>query len=215
MKLTAQLREKSGKGAAHQIRRQGAVPGIIYGIHGEMPVTLRENELNSFIKAMGGSKKLFELEVDNKGTKTAKTVVLQDYQRAIYKDLVEHVDFREIEIRAVGTSKAVKLGGVIQIIRHSILVKCRAANIVEHIDVDVTDLDFGGSIHVLDIKYPEGIRPVVSGRNYTLITISGISSEPDAAPVSAETAAPAADKGKADAKAKQPAAAAKPAAPKK
>jgi large subunit ribosomal protein L25 len=134
---------------------------------------------------MKGATKVFSLTIESDGKSEEKQVILQDYQLSNWGHKLMHADFLEVTddsqvtlevpIKIVNEDicPAVKEGGVLQVIRRSIPVKCAVKNIQEVIEIDVSELQFHESIHVLDLDYEEGVAPVVSGRNFTIITVAG------------------------------------------
>lgn len=184
MNLTVQPRETSGKGSNRKLRNQGLTPGIIYGKE-NMRVSMDQEKTLRFIKAIRGGKKVFELGVEINGNTENKKVVIQDFQMSKVGSHLLHVDFFEVSdnttltvevpIKVINDTDcpAIKEGGVIQMIRRTIPINCSALNVPEEIEIDVKDLEFSESIHVLDIEYPEGVTPIVKDRNFTLITVAG------------------------------------------
>lgn len=192
MNLTVQHREKTGKGFNRRLRQMGATPGIVYGKEEPLNVSMTTVSTLRFIQSMKGSKKIINLEIESTEGKANKTVILQDYQLTNLGNKLVHVDFLEvaqdsvvsfeipIKLKNEEISPALKTGGVIQIIRRSIPVRCivkEIPNLPDSLEIDLIDLEFGDSIHVLDIVYPEGVEPVVTGRNFTVVTVAGRSVE--------------------------------------
>jgi len=188
MKLSVDFREQTGKGANHRLRKPSSGlaknSGVIYGLKEPMNVEMLSDQTLRFINNhLHGSNKMFELEVSKGGKPEIKTVILQEYQVHPVRGGLMHVDFREVNehsevvvevpIQTTGTSKALKMGGVMQMIRHSVKVKAPVSSIPNQLSIDVTELDFGKSLHVQDIQFPPKVLPVLpGGRNYTLVTIS-------------------------------------------
>jgi large subunit ribosomal protein L25 len=189
MNFTVQLREGTGKGFNRKLRADGATPGVIYGIKDPQPVSMRADKALRFIRSMKGATKVFSLTVESEGKSEEKKVILQDYQLSNWGHKLLHADFLEVtddsqvtlEIPIVIVNEdicpAIKEGGVLQVIRRSIPVKCAVKDIQEFIEIDVSELLFGESIHVLDLNYKEGVEPVVYGRNFTIITVAGRTEE--------------------------------------
>jgi large subunit ribosomal protein L25 len=213
IELKAQARSGVGKGAARAVRREGRVPAVIYGDK-QSPVTvsLDFNDTMKRIYAGGFLSHVITLDVDG-----AKHRVLpRDYQLDPVKDQPLHVDFLrigansrlnvEVHVHFVNEleSPGLKRGGTLNIVRHTVELSCPADAIPEEITVDLTGLDINDSVHISAVKLPEGVRPVIKERDFTIVTVvapSGMKS--DDKPAEAE-AAPAAGA--------KPAAAAKPAA---
>jgi large subunit ribosomal protein L25 len=189
MNLTVQLRENTGKGSNRRLRMDGLTPGIIYGIKAPQPVAMTAEKALRLILSMRGATKVFELTVEAGSKAETKKVILQDYQLSNFGQKLIHADFLEVtddtqvhlEVPIVIVNEescpAIKDGGVLQVIRRSIPVKCAVKDIQEFIEIDVKELQFGESIHVLDLKYKEGVVPVVHGRNFTIMTVAGRTEE--------------------------------------
>jgi large subunit ribosomal protein L25 len=201
--IKAAARSRAGKGAARAERREGRVPGIIYG-DGKppLPISLDYNELRQRIFAGHFLTTIHDIEVD--GVK--HRVIPRDFQLDAVRDLPLHVDFMRlgegamirvsipIHVRNADQSPGVKRGGTVSIVTHSVDVRCRADAIPNSIDVDVSGLEINYSKHLSDIKLPEGVR-VVSTRDITLVTVvppSGYAEEIKAAAEAAAAAAAAA-----------------------
>ena len=200
--MKASVREGNGKGGARAVRREGRVPGIVYG-DGKTPmnVSLDQNELRQRIYAGHFLTTIYDLEVD--GAK--HRVIPRDYQLDPVKDFPIHVDFMRlgvgatirvnipIHVRNAEASPGVKRGGAVNIVTHSIEVRCPADAIPESIDVDISNLELAHSIHLGEIELPPNVRPLVP-INMTLITIvppSGYLEEQRAAAAAAVAAAAA------------------------
>ena len=192
MNLTVQHRENTGKGFNRRLRQMGSTPGVVYGKEEPLNVSMTTNSTIRFIRSMRGAKKIIDLEIESAEGKTNKTVILQDYQLTNLGSNLVHVDFLEvsedsvvsfeipIKLKNEADSPALKTGGVIQIIRRSIPVRCvvkEIPNLPDALEIDLIELEFGDSIHVLDIAYPDGVEPVVTGRNFTVVTVAGRAAE--------------------------------------
>ena len=180
MKLITEYREKRGKEAAKKLRKEGRLPGVVYGKTSPFSVSIDKKEMQKFMDTLWGRVRIFEIEFEKDTKKETRKVIIQDYQKSPVRSELLHIDFREVDdetplrihapIKTIGKSQVEKLGGVMQIIRNVIPIKCKAKHIPEEISINVEKLNFGESIHVLDILYPEGVIPIVTGRNFTLIT---------------------------------------------
>lgn len=189
--ITVFYREQAGKSVNRRLRREGFASGIIYGKGEPTKFFVPAEPTKRWLKNLG-AQKLFQVKVEKNGEASkAKQVLLQAHQFSNVGQRLLHLDFHEVDsntkirfevpIKLVGTSSVIKLGGIIQVIRRTIPVKCEVKNFPEFIEIDVTQLNFGQSIHVLDIDYPEGVVPIVTGRNFTLATAGGklIMEEPE------------------------------------
>ncbi|VFU10381.1 50S ribosomal protein L25/general stress protein Ctc [Methylocella tundrae] len=219
--LAATVRSGIGKGAARSVRREGRIPGVIYGGGDPAePIALDYRELNKLIYAGHFLTTLFEIDVD--GAK--QRVIPRDYQLDPVKDQPLHVDFLrlkpgaslrvEVPVHFINqdTCPGVKKGGSVNIVRHSIEMRVPADDIPEAVIADLGALDINDSLHLTALPLPAGCKPTLRDRDFTIVTITPPAVVPeDAAAAAAAAAAPA--KGKAGAKA--PAAAAPAAAPAK
>jgi large subunit ribosomal protein L25 len=199
--LTAQTRTDAGKGVARALRREGKIPGVLYG-KGSEPVSLSlsQNEVRlQYIKGRFRSR-ILELQLDGKTVKALP----RDVQTHPVTDQIEHVDFLKIDanttirvavpVKFLGTDKSagIKRGGVLNVVRHTIEFICKPDAIPAHIDIDVQKMEIGDSVHINDLQLPAGLTSVIK-RNFTIATIAGRNTkEEEAATPAADAAAPAA-----------------------
>ena len=197
--LSAKVRSDRGKGVARKLRAAGEVPGVIYG-HGREPQSLTVNarEFARLAERVRITSTVIELALDGK---TARTLV-RELQRDPIKRSVIHIDFQElvagekvtvsVPLRFVGTPEGVKTGGgILEETMHSVEVTCDPANIPDHLDVDVTALTIGHSLHVGDLKLPAGVE-VTDDPEQTIAVVSAPKAEEEVKPAEgAEAAAPA------------------------
>lgn len=188
--LNAEVRTETGKGVARKLRFAGKVPGVIYG-HGREPQALSINarEFERLAERVRITSTVIELAL---GGKTARTLV-RELQRDPIKRTVLHVDFQElvagekvnvtVPLRFIGTPEGVKTGGgILEEIVHSLHVECDPANIPDHIDVDVSALTIGHSLHVSDLTLPQGVE-VTDDAEQTVAIVSAPKAEEVVAPV--------------------------------
>lgn len=211
--LAATVREGTGKGAARRVRREGRIPGVIYG-GGDPPepVALDYRELNKLIYAGHFLTTIFEIDLD--GAK--QRVIPRDYQLDPVRDRPLHVDFLRLK---PGTSLRVevpvhfvnqdicpglKRGGSLNVVRHAIEMRVPADAIPEAVTVDLASLQINDSVHITEISLPEGCKPTQRERDFTIVTIV-----PPLVAGEETSAAQAAAAPEAKAKAAEPAAAAK------
>jgi large subunit ribosomal protein L25 len=202
--LQATARPGSGKGAARAVRREGLVPGIIYGAN-QPPQSI---ELDSEIlrqRILGGRflTSIFDIEIEGK----KQRVIPRDYQLDPLRDRPLHVDFMRlgegamirvrvpVRLHSAEQSPGIKRGGTANIVAHAIELQCPAESIPEAIDVDLTGLEINHSKHLSDIALPPNVH-VIGQASQTLVTIvppSGYAEEMKAASeAAAAAAAPAA-----------------------
>lgn len=202
--LKATERKGAGKGAARATRREGRVPAVIYGDNKTpLNISLDQKELTLRIHAGRFLTTVHDIDVD--GTK--HRVIPRDFQLDAVKDFPIHVDFLRlgegalvrvnIPIRVFNSelSPGVKRGGAVNIVRHTVEVRCRPDAIPQAIEVDVATLDINHSKHLDEITLPDGVA-VIGRPNMTLVTIvppSGMADEKaDAASAAAAAATSAA-----------------------
>jgi large subunit ribosomal protein L25 len=230
--LAAAVRSGIGKGAARAVRREGRVPGVIYGggVAAE-PISLDFRETNKLIYAGHFLTTIFELDIEGR----KERVIPRDYQLDVVKDMPLHVDFMRlragsrlrlaipVHLTNADQAPGIKRGGTLNIVRHTVDMLVPADNIPDSITADLAGLDINNSLHISAIKLPPGCQTLAKEGDFTVVTIaapSGLAEAVAADAAAAESAAAkaAAPKGKAaPAKAapaggKAPAAAAKPAA---
>jgi large subunit ribosomal protein L25 len=174
-------RDATGKGAARSIRRQGLIPAIIYG-KGAQPcaVTVEPKALTAAVNTEAGWNTLITLQ--GEGVLNGQVVIVKDLQRHAIRQEVTHVDFQFINLQnvvhvmvpvhPVGKSIGEKNGGNLQVIRHELEVVCLPDAIPDAIEVDVTNLDIGDTLHIEDLVLPAGTQ-VPHDVNFTVITVTG------------------------------------------
>ena len=215
--LEASLREGKGKGVARALRREGKIPGVLYG-KGQTPVSIALSLKDVTLEYGRGRfrSRLVDIKLDGKTTVQA---LPKDLQFNPVSDQIEHVDFIKVEkgvalrvnvpVKIVGQEKSMglKRGGVLNVVRHEIEFFCAPDSIPTHLEVNVSAMDIGTSLHINSVELPKGATPVIK-RNFTIATIAGRSKEEEApaataaaaAAPAAGAAAPAADAKKDDAK---------------
>ena len=178
--LQVQGRDRAGKGAARATRRGGLVPGVIYGGNQDATlIALEPKILTSLMHDPAFKTNIFEVEINGKKQRT----MAMDVQLHPVSDQPIHADFRRIEKDTLvrvpipvrfhneGASPGIKVGGVLNIVRHEVEVRGRPDDLPDHIDVDLTGLAIGDSIHIKAIALPAGIKPTIA-RNFTICTIA-------------------------------------------
>jgi large subunit ribosomal protein L25 len=164
--LSAEARTDTGKGFARKLRAAGRIPAVVYG-HAREPqaLSLPTRELERLLSTIAAGSTVVELSLGGATTKT----LIREIQRHPFKKQILHVDFQElvagekvsveIPLVFVGTPEGVRLSGaLLEQILHSIEVLVDPSNIPNHIDVDVTNLAMGHSLHVSDLNVGEGIE---------------------------------------------------------
>jgi large subunit ribosomal protein L25 len=200
--LKAEARERVGKGSAREVRRNGKVPAVIYGDkQPPLAVALSYKELYYKIHGGGFLTTIATLDVDGQKIQ----VLPKDFQLDPVRDFPIHVDFLrvgkdtevnvDVPVHFINEDKSpgLKRGGVLNIVRHEVEFHCPASAIPEFITVDLEGTDIGDSIHISAVKLPEGVRPVIHDRDFTIATIAGSSAMKPEVEATAEAAVPAAE----------------------
>jgi large subunit ribosomal protein L25 len=182
--LEAKPRETSGKGAARRLRQNKVIPGIVYGPKSE-PVMLSLDAIgfDKIIRENGTTGLFFDLKIE--GHKS-KTVMLKEMQMDTFSLNYLHIDLHEIDmdtkvtvsipVEVVGESKGVEEGGVVQIIRRELDVVCKPADTPESIQIDISDLGIGDSVHVEEIDLGDNVE-IPFDVDFTVITIGAPTEE--------------------------------------
>lgn len=179
--LKVQKREGCGKGPARRARVAGLVPAIIYGAGGDpLPVTLEEKNLTKILKQDGFLATQFNIELDGK----KHHVLPRGIQFHPVNDRPIHVDFMRVSdktrirvmVRVVFLNDDIciglKRGGVLNVVRHEIELICVVAQIPDHLEVDLAEFDIGDTAHISHVTLPEGVVPVIDGRDFTIATVA-------------------------------------------
>jgi large subunit ribosomal protein L25 len=179
--LEAFARSGTGKGAARKSRREGMVPGVVYGGGAEpMAIEIPFNKLLKRLKQGRFLSTLFNLQVE--GQEDVR-VICRDVQRDVVKDLPVHLDlmrlrrtsrvnlFINVEFINQDTCTGIKRGGVLTIVRPEVELSVIAGDIPDHITVDLEGLTIGDIIHINDVTLPEGAKPTID-RNFVIANIS-------------------------------------------
>jgi len=166
--LSANAREGKGKGAARSLRSQGQVPAVIYG-HGRQPqpLALNARDLDKLLSHIQAESTVIEVTV---GGQTAKTLI-REIQRHPIKRQILHVDFQalvagekvtvSIPIVLLGVPEGVRLeGGVLDQTLREIEIEVDPSNIPDHVEYDITNMVIGDSVHISDLKVPEGVEVI-------------------------------------------------------
>ena len=179
--LIATERTGTGKGAARQARRDGLVPGIVYGGGQDpLPLNFNYNKLLQKLKQGRFMSTLFNLKVE--GQEDVR-VICRGVQRDVVKDLPTHIDFMRlkrtsrvnlfvhVEFENHKAAPGIKKGGVLTVVRPEVELSVIAGDIPEQIVVDLTGREIGDVIHISDVTLPEGVSPTID-RDFVIANIS-------------------------------------------
>ena len=179
--LVAEARTGTGKGAARQARRNGMVPGVVYGGGGD-PVSIQIpfNVLLKHLKAGRFLAQLFNLKIEGHDD---VRVICRGVQRDVVKDLPTHVDlmrlrrtsrvnlFIPVEFIGEEVAPGIKKGGVVTVVRPEVELRVTAGDIPEKITVDLSTLNIGDVVTISDVTLPEGARPTID-RDFVIANIA-------------------------------------------
>lgn len=179
--LTAEKRERAGKGAARAVRRTGRVPAVIYGA-GKAPlsISLADADIKREIKRAAFLTTLFDIKIDGKNER----VLPRDVHYDPVLDWPLHIDFLRVSASTKVTvqvpvrflneeeSPGLERGGLLNVVRHEVGLVCAADKIPDHIDCDLTGFDIGDSIHISHVKLPAGVELEIDDRDFTVATIA-------------------------------------------
>ena len=178
--LTANAREKVGKGSAREARRQGNIPAVIYGDKkSPIPIVVEQKILVRHLSTGGFFNTLFDIDVNGE----LNRVLPRDVQLHPVTDVPEHVDFLrvsattkvsvEVPVEFIGddVSPGIKSGGVLNVVRYTIEVSCTPDLIPNTLLLDLSNAEIGDSLHISAVNLPEGVTPTISDRDFTIATI--------------------------------------------
>jgi large subunit ribosomal protein L25 len=200
--VNAKNRDERGKNAARRLRRDGFVPGIVYGGKGQnVAVAVDPKALQKVLRSEAGRNAILKLEIPGAA---ATNAILKSWQVDPIKETFLHADFYRIAmdvairvtvpIQVRGEARGVKVdGGILELILREIAVECLPGDIPEHIDVDVSDLGINGALRVSDVPVSDKVK-ILENADQVVVHVVSVKEE-EAAPAAAapegETAAPA------------------------
>jgi len=181
IELKTKIRTTTGNGPARRLRMSGQVPAVVYGPKTE-PVLLSVNksDLEQLFKKGGIGQVVLNLVIQKNGETLTMPAMIKELQTHPVSRNFIHIDFYEIKmdqkitakipVVTTGIAKGVELGGVLQIVRRELEVECLPLEVPESIEIDISDLDIGDSIHVGKISL-EGEIELLEDDNYTVVTM--------------------------------------------
>ncbi len=178
--ISAEKRERAGKGASRALRREGRIPAVIYGDKQEPEaIHVEEKELVKLLMTGSFTNSLVEVSVGKDKTRTLP----KDVAFHPVTDRPLHVDFLRLAKDATvdvsvpvlfineEESPGLKRGGVLNVVRHELELICDAVRIPDTIEIDVTGLEIGDSIHISSVKLPDGSESAITDRDFTIATV--------------------------------------------
>ena len=181
MQLNSEIRVQTGKGAARRLRSAGKLPAILYGAETEpMMLAMDHSELEKTLRGRAAENIIFDLTIDGEKKSQSKKVMIKELQKDPVKRDYLHVDLfeismaKELEVEIpldlLNTPIGVDEGGILQHIRREVKAACLPEDLVDKIEVDVSGLDIGQSLHVRDISFPPGLKPL-DDEDLTVVTV--------------------------------------------
>ena len=178
--LTAEIREGVGKEKAKKLRAKGLIPAIFYGPKSQtISLVIDSKELAKALQTEAGENVLIDLDIRKGAQSDRKVVMLKDIQIDPLQRKTLHTDFYEVAmdemvivevpVHLMGKPEGTKVGGILEQVRRVIQIQCFPADIPKSIDVDVSPLKIGDSIHVQDIKVEKA--KIISDTNFTIATV--------------------------------------------
>jgi large subunit ribosomal protein L25 len=178
--LTAEIREGVGKEKAKKLRAKGLIPAIFYGPRSQtIPLVIDSKELAKVLQTEAGENVLIDLDIRKGAQSDRKVVMLKDIQIDSLQSITLHTDFFEVAmdemvtvevpVHLVGKPEGTKMGGILDQIRRVIQIQCFPGDIPKSIDIDVSPLNIGDSIHVQDIQVEKA--KIISDTNFTIATV--------------------------------------------
>ncbi|HOJ88150.1 MAG TPA: 50S ribosomal protein L25 [Pseudothermotoga sp.] len=202
MQLTATLRTERGKRVVKRLRAKGNIPAVIYGPETEpLSISLNKLEVEKIFHKISEALPL-KLELNTGDRVETLEVFIKNVQVDKVTDEIAHIDFYKpakghtmkinIPVRVVGKAEGVEKGGILEILHDELPVETLPSAVIEYIEIDVTKLGLGESIHVRDLKLPDGMKALLNSQEalVTVVVPRGLSVEEEAAAAApAETAA--------------------------
>ena len=190
--ISADLRNRVGKGSARAARRAGKIPAVIYGDKKQpISIEIEARMMRKIINEPGIFSRLLDINVDN----GKHTVLMRDIHFHPVTDDPMHFDFLRVSQSStvsvsVGVEfineaicPALKIGGVLNIVRYEVELNCLPTSIPEKITVDLSEAKIGDSIHISAVELPEGVTPTITDRDFTIATLQspggGVKNEED------------------------------------
>jgi large subunit ribosomal protein L25 len=186
IELEVEVRDRVGKGPARQARRDGKIPGVLYGQGKAMPLTLNPRDLSKILHSSSGENALINLKIKGAKGKQDKTAILRDFQIDPITGEVLHADLFEISmtqtlkvkvpVEVVGAPVGVKEGGVLQHITREVEVECLPTAIPDRFSIDASSLKIGEAIHIRELAVPADVK-VLEDPDKVIISVAAPISE--------------------------------------
>lgn len=181
IEIKTKIRTTTGNGPARRLRMSGQIPAVLYGPKTDsVLLSVNKGDLELLFKKGGIGQVVLNLVIQKNGETTTRPAMIKELQTHPVSRNFIHIDFYEIKmdqkitakipVVTTGTAKGVELGGIVQIIRRELEVECLPLEVPESIEIDISDLDIGDSIHVGKIHLEGGIE-FLEEDDYTVVTV--------------------------------------------
>src|SRR3954468_23256641 len=178
--LPAEARDRAGKGASRALRREGRVPAVVYGQKSEpFSIHVEEKFFSKMLSTGHFMNSVVMIDVGGKPTRTLPKAV--DFHpvtsRPIHVDFLRISEHTKVHVNVPvrfdneEASPGLKRGGVLNVVQHELELICDAAHIPSEIHIPLDGLEIGDSIHISDVKLPQGVTPAIDDRDFTVATI--------------------------------------------
>lgn len=176
--VEAEVRDELGKNANRRLRSAGLIPGVVYGREiDSISIKVDPQEIERILDSEAGQNTVFKLKVKGE----TRDVLIKDFDLDPVRDHLLHADFHaisldqkltfEVPVEAVGTAEGVKMGGVLDLVLHSLEVECLPGDVPDNIRVDVSELEVGDSVRVSDIQVDTSKVEVLSDADLVVLTV--------------------------------------------
>jgi large subunit ribosomal protein L25 len=179
VKLAASERVKLGSAESRRLRRQGLIPGVLYGQSKPVAITVAERDLRAALTGKGGTHAVLDVAVDGGGSHSA---ILKEFQLSKVRGKLTHVDLQEVRldqpiqtavtVRLVGEPAGVKEGGVLSQVSNEVHVEALPLEIPEHLDIDVSGMHIGDTMRLTELQVPAGVTLLDDPEETVLATVT-------------------------------------------
>ena len=180
LNLPAETRDRAGKGASRALRRDGRVPAVVYGSNKEpLSVHVEEKLLAKMLSNGHFMNTVVMVEVGGKANRTLpKDVQFHPVtSRPIHVDFLRIGEHSEVKVNVPVVflndeeAPGIKRGGVLNVVRHDLELVCDASSIPDQVEIDLTGLEIGDSIHISQVNLPKGVKSAIDDRDFTVATV--------------------------------------------
>ena len=164
VKIGASERKKLGSAESRRLRREGLIPGVLYGRSTPVPIAVAERDLRVALTGPGGTHAVLDVTVDGGSSHSA---ILKDFQVSVVRGTLTHIDLQEVRldqpiqtvvtVRLIGDPVGVKEGGLLSQVSNEVRVEALPLEIPEHLDVDVSEMRIGDTLRLSELEVPDNV----------------------------------------------------------